>query len=117
MGDVLLVKSGTRVQFEGSVGGVPEGQVEVIVDGRQVQPTGVLSAAAGTASREAGSVSQTAKREARSWAPPLATPPLAWSFTFAWRADSKPHWIRVNIRDDRTHLALVGNPIYVRPSR
>jgi hypothetical protein len=117
MGDVLLVKSGTRVQFEGRVGGVPEGQVEVIVDGRQVQPAGALSAAAGTASREAGSVPQTANREAGSSAPPLATPLPAWPFTFPWRADSKPHWIRVNVRDGQSHLALVGNPIYVRPSR
>jgi hypothetical protein len=29
-------------------------------------------------------------------------------------ADGQPHWIRLNVRDDDSHLALVGNPIYLR---
>jgi predicted metal-dependent phosphoesterase TrpH len=37
------------------------------------------------------------------------------SFTFDWRADGKSHWIRLNVRDGAGHLALVGNPVYLRP--
>jgi Phosphoinositide phospholipase C, Ca2+-dependent len=36
------------------------------------------------------------------------------SFEFMWRADGKRHWIRVDVRDGASHLALVGNPIYLR---
>jgi len=37
-------------------------------------------------------------------------------FNFGWRADGKQHWVRVDVRDSAGHLALVGNPIYVRAS-
>jgi hypothetical protein len=35
-------------------------------------------------------------------------------FGFQWRADGKPHWIRLTVRDGDSHLALLGNPIYLR---
>jgi hypothetical protein len=38
----------------------------------------------------------------------------AQSFGFEWRADGKRHWIRVDVRDEAGHLALLGNPIYLR---
>ena len=38
----------------------------------------------------------------------------AQSFGFEWRADGERHWIRVDVRDDTGHLALLGNPIYLR---
>jgi hypothetical protein len=41
----------------------------------------------------------------------------AQAFVFPWRADGKQHWMRVDVRDDASHLALVGNPIYIRARR
>jgi hypothetical protein len=38
----------------------------------------------------------------------------AQSFEFPWRADGKRHWIRLDVRDGESHLALIGNPIYLR---
>jgi len=38
----------------------------------------------------------------------------AQSFEFTWRADGKRHWIRLDVRDAEAHLALIGNPIYLR---
>jgi len=31
-----------------------------------------------------------------------------------WRADGKRHWLRVDVRDDASHLALIGSPIYLQ---
>jgi hypothetical protein len=85
MGEALRVPHGARVRFEGAVGGVPGGDVEVILDG---QHTSLL-----TDSRI------------------LST---TQSFAFPWRADGKRHWLRVDVRDRESHLALIGNPIYLR---
>jgi hypothetical protein len=85
MGDALRVSRGARVRFEGSVSGVAGGELEVILDGQR-------------ASLLKGShVASTTQ-----------------SFEFPWRADGKRHWIRVNVRDGQSHLALIGNPIYLR---
>jgi hypothetical protein len=85
MGEALRVPRGDRVRFEGTVGGVRGGEVEVILDG---QRTSLL-----TDSRI------------------LST---TQPFAFPWRADGKRHWIRVDVRDGESHLALIGNPIYLR---
>jgi hypothetical protein len=79
MGETLTLAWGAIVHFDGVVGGVAGGTVEIIVDGKRL-PLG-----------------SAAKR-----------------FAFPWRADGKRHWIRVDVRDEASHLALVGNPIYVR---
>ncbi len=85
MGETLSVARGTRVRFAGSVSGVAGGEIQVILDGRRVPLL------------EESKVS-TATQE----------------FGFQWRADGKPHWIRLTVRDGDSHLALVGNPIYLR---
>jgi hypothetical protein len=85
MGDTLTASRGARVDFEGTVNAVVGGEVEVILDGRR--------------------------------APLLKNSHIdsaAWSFRFQWRGDGKRHWIRLNVRDAEGHLALIGNPIYVR---
>jgi hypothetical protein len=87
MGETLSVPRGTRVRFEGSVSGVAGGEIQVILDGK---PLPLLADPhVGNATRQ---------------------------FGFQWRADGKPHWIRLSVRDGESHLALVGNPIYLRAS-
>lgn len=34
-------------------------------------------------------------------------------FEFTWHGDGRPHWIRIDVRDEASHLALLGNPIYL----
>jgi hypothetical protein len=85
MGEVVRVPRGALVRFEGSVGGVAGGELEVILDGQR------------TSLVKDGRLTSTAQ-----------------SFGFPWRADGKRHWIRVDVRDGESHLALIGNPIYLR---
>ena len=85
MGDTLAAPRDARVRFEGTVNGVGGGEVQVILDGQRVP---LLSDShVGSAAR---------------------------SFGFSWRADGKPHWVRLDVRDAESHLALIGNPIYLR---
>jgi hypothetical protein len=35
--------------------------------------------------------------------------------TFHLFADGRPHWLRVDVRDAKGQLILIGNPIYLRP--
>ncbi len=86
MGETLTVKRGERVRFSGKVAATTGGVAEVILDGER---TSLLSKAPIDASD--------------------------WSFEFEWRADGKPHWMRLNVRDNAGHLALIGNPVYLRP--
>src|SRR5262249_22281065 len=37
--------------------------------------------------------------------------------TFRLVADGRPHWLRVDVRDAKGQLILIGNPIYLRPGR
>lgn len=90
MGETLTLARGARVRFDGVVGGVVDGKVEVIVDGKRAP----LLKDASTGPDGSGSTRK--------------------SFGFPWQADGKHHWIRIDVRDDVSHLALVGNPIYVR---
>lgn len=90
MGDTLTVARGAAVRFDGLVGGVAGGEVQVIVDGERVP----LLKDVRTDSMAAGASGS--------------------SFGFSWRAEGKEHWIRVDVRDSAGHLALVGNPIYLR---
>lgn len=85
MGDVLKAKRGARVKFSGYVNALAGGDVEVILDGQRAP----LLAASRVDSQ-------------------------AWPFQFEWRADGKPHWIRLSVRDKDGRLALVSNPVYLR---
>jgi hypothetical protein len=85
MGDALRARRGAIVRFESRVSGVAGGEVEVILDG---QRTSLL---------KDGHIASTAQ-----------------SFEFPWRVDGKRHWIRLDVRDGESHLALIGNPIYLR---
>jgi hypothetical protein len=84
MGDALVVPAGVTVHFEGRVNGVAGGEVEVILDGRRAFLL------------QDPSIHSAAK-----------------SFDFLWHADGQRHWLRLDVRDDASHLALIGNPIYL----
>jgi hypothetical protein len=84
MGDALAVPAGANVHFEGTVNGVAGGEVEIILDGRRVSLL-----------KDPGIHS------------------AAKSFDFLWRADGQRHWLRLDVRDGASHLALIGNPIYL----
>jgi hypothetical protein len=84
MGDTLAARRGATVRFRGRVDAVAGGDVQVLLDGTV--------------------------------APLLKDAHLdsaAESFEFEWRADGKPHWVRLDVRDSAGHLALLGNPIYI----
>jgi len=85
MGDMIAVKRGASVLFEGAVSGVTGGEIEVILDGHR------------TSLLKDPRISSTAQ-----------------SFEFRWRGDGKRHWIRLDVRDSESHLALIGNPLYLR---
>jgi len=85
MGDTLVASRGSSVRFEGTVKDVAGGEIEVILDGQHV---------ALLKDKHISSASA--------------------SFEFPWRADGKHHWIRIDVRDDASHLVLIGNPIYLQ---
>jgi hypothetical protein len=84
MGEMLQVPKGGRVKFQGSVNGAGGGEIQVILDGHRVP---LLS-------------------DSRIDSP-------SKPFGFTWRADGKRHWLRIDVRDADSHLALLGNPIYL----
>jgi hypothetical protein len=85
MGDMLAAPRGARVRFSGTITAVAGGEIEVILDGA---------------------------RAALLKDPRINTP--AESFEFPWRSDGGRHWLRIDVRDPDGHLALVGNPVYIR---
>jgi hypothetical protein len=85
MGAVLKARRGDRVRFIGRIRAMAGGEVEIILDRQRV----ALLAS-------------------------LHVDSADWPFDFGWRADGKPHWMRVNVRDRAGRLALVGNPVYLR---
>jgi hypothetical protein len=87
MGDTLRVPRGSSVRFQGTVRGVAGGEIEIIRDGQRVLVN------------ERGLPVLEAARQ---------------PFEFIWKSDGSPHWIRVSVRDRDSHLALLGNPIYLR---
>jgi hypothetical protein len=87
MGDTLVASRGIDVRFEGTVSDVTGGEIQVILDGRRVRLL------------KESHISSASS-----------------SFKFPWRADGKRHWLRVDVRDDASHLALLGNPIYLSGS-
>ena len=87
MGDALIARKGATIRFRGKVDAVAGGEVQVILDGERVP-----------------------------WLQNARIESAAKSFEFQWRADGKPHWVRLDVRDSAGHLALLGNPIYLRDS-
>ena len=87
MGDVLPARAGARIVFTVHVVGAPEGAV--------------LSLAGDSA------------KMARLDNPRLVGPEARTTFDF--QADGGSHWLRVDVRDAKGRLILIGNPIYLRP--
>jgi hypothetical protein len=83
MGEALKARAGDVIVFTASIKGVPEGTVQLVVDGKADAPFRVAFA------------------RDRS--------PSPWR----WRADGRTHWVRAQVRDAQGHLLLIGNPIYV----
>jgi hypothetical protein len=83
MGDRLAAPAGTVVKFALQVRHVAGMHADVLVDGVK---TSLLADAAITGDEQA--------------------------LSFAWKADGKPHNVRVEVRDQQGKLMLLGNPIY-----
>lgn len=88
MGDPLPAAAGARVRFEVHVAGAPEGAV--------------LGLAGDGAKLAAGLDPVLGAAEARRG--------------FDLTADGQAHWLRVDVRDSRGKLLILGNPIYLRPT-
>lgn len=84
MGDVLSAPSASTVAFEMRADNLSGAHIEMIQDGRILQPETDLS------------IKQAAQ-----------------ALRFDWRSDGRRHWLRVNVRDADDKLLLVGNPIYL----
>ena len=88
MGDVLPVAAGAKVSIEAHVAGAPEGAVLSLAgDGAKL---------------------------AAAFAPALGAAETRSSFELT--ADGQAHWLRVDVRDARGKLLILGNPIYLRPA-
>jgi hypothetical protein len=88
MGDALPAAQGTPVEVSVRVAGAPEGA--------------------------AVSLAGDAAPLARLADPALGAADAQKSFTLT--ADGRPHWLRVDVRDAKGQLILIGNPIYLRPA-
>lgn len=84
MGDTIHAKEDARTAFTVHVSGVRGDSVDIVEDGHKIAP--------------------------------LADAAVAFDDerkTFALWLDSKPHWLRAEVRDAKGGLLLIGNPIYV----
>jgi hypothetical protein len=84
MGDVLAAPGGSTVHAAVSVSASVGAHVEILVDGKVLQPGSDLA---------------------------IRSTPQTVSFD--WPSDGKRHWIRANVRGASGELLLVGNPIYI----
>jgi hypothetical protein len=83
MGGTLQSRAGDAVRFTLTLGNVPDGAAQLIVDGHATATSPVAAQADAT----------------------IAFPP--------WQADGGAHWVRADFRDGQGRLLLVGNPIYI----
>jgi hypothetical protein len=86
MGGVLTVRAGETMSFFVLVHGVAAGALQVIEDGQPVAGPSDATLAGDDVVRP-----------------------------FSLTADGKRHWVRINVRDPKGRLMLIGNPIYLRP--
>lgn len=88
MGDVLPAAAGTRIEIAVHVAGAPEGaRLSLAGDGAVLAR--LDDPVVGAAEARRG---------------------------FAAIADGKAHWLRVDLRDSKGKLLILGNPIYLRPA-
>ncbi|UZW59729.1 CehA/McbA family metallohydrolase [Lysobacter enzymogenes] len=83
MGGELVVPAGQRARLRVQVRNLAGGRVEATLDG----------AKAALIARPQVSAAQQ-------------------SFEFDWPSDGRRHWLRIDVRDARGRLALMGNPVY-----
>jgi hypothetical protein len=84
MGDSLPASAGAVVHVALDVAALSGDHVEIILDGKPLQPGADLGI-------------HSAKQ----------------TVSFDWTSDGKPHWIRANVRGTGGELLMVGNPIYI----
>jgi hypothetical protein len=84
MGDVLAAPAQTTVHLTVNVGAAPGSHIEVLADGKVLQPR-----------------------------VDLAIHSAQQSVSFDWPSDGQRHWIRVNVRGASGELLMVGNPVYI----
>lgn len=89
MGDLLPVAAGAEVAVTVRVAGAPEGAVLALAgDGAALARLGDPALGAAEATKR-----------------------------FELTADGRAHWLRVDVRDAKGQLLMIGNPIYLRPPR
>lgn len=88
MGDALHAAAGERVHFEVHAVGVGGKRLVVLLDGKPFTPA--VDAAIGSADQRIG---------------------------FDWTSDGRMHWLRAEVRDDAGQPLLLGNPVYLNPTR
>jgi hypothetical protein len=88
MGDALRVPAQASASFDVHVGHAQGANLVVLLDGKPLAPA----------------------VDAR-----IDTDDLHRSFS--WTSDGKPHWLRVEVDDAAGRALLVGNPIYLNPTR
>ncbi len=86
MGGVLTAGARESVSFFILVHGVAAGAIEVVEDGKTIAGPPDATLAGGDIVRP-----------------------------FSLTTDGRRHWVRINVRDPRGRLMLIGNPIYLRP--
>lgn len=84
MGGELSVRPGERVRFKARVRNVPQGRIEIILDGVAIEAV-----------------------------PRVHINRDDHFLEFTHAADGAYHWLRLNVRDREGRLALIGNPIYL----
>ena len=88
MGGLLVVANDELVTFTAHLEGVAEGRLQVIEDGKTIDGPADPTVGPGVTER-----------------------------TFQIRTDWDKHWVRLNVRDAKGRLLLIGNPIYIGPYR
>jgi hypothetical protein len=88
MGDVLPAPAGTRVSVAVEVAGAPDGAV-LSLAGDGAKLASLSDPLIGAAAARKG---------------------------FELTADGRSHWLRVDVRDAKGQLLMIGNPIYLRPA-
>jgi hypothetical protein len=84
MGDALAAPAGSTVHFEASTAQMAGGKIEVIVDGKTIEPKG-----------------------------DFAIHDAKQSTGFDWPSDGKRHWVRINALGAAGQILLLGNPVYI----
>ena len=86
MGETLQAASGDPIAFQIHLAACPRSTVHLFLDGSETPQL-----------------------------PPLASTIGNETLPFQWTSDGHAHWLRAEVRDSNGSLALLSNPIYIKP--